>query len=71
MTKYQDLYRKFAEKGREWDFHWLVPFPPSFEPFRLVGTLEEKRGYYKSAVEKVYGEEWDKWSTWIDYQNYK
>ena len=42
-----------------------------FELNKTIGTREEQYATYLRIVEKVYGEDWDYWNTWIDYQNYK
>lgn len=69
--KFKKVRDKFIDKGMIQEFDWLVLPPPPFDNSRLIGTVEENiRTYYK-CIEKVYGEGWDYWNTWIDYQNYK
>lgn len=70
-NKYESLKNKFSDKGLLQDFYWLVLPPPLFDNSRLMGTVQQNIESYYECVEKVYGEEWDYWNTYIDYQNYK
>lgn len=69
--KYEKLRNKFIDKGMVQDFNWLISSPPPFDNSRLIGTVEENIKSYYNCIEQVYGEEWDYWNTYIDYQNYK
>ncbi len=68
---YQKLAEKFIDKGHEAELHWLVLSPPICIQGRTVGTEEEQKNFHKKAVDIVYGEEWEYWNTWIDYQKHK
>jgi hypothetical protein len=65
---YQRLREKFEDKGEEQAFYWFVLSPLPYDPSRLI---EPSRAVYDEIVEKVYGEQWDYWNTWIDYQKHK
>ena len=71
MTTYQKLAEKFIDKGYYWELHYMVLRPPLFEPNKLCGTLEQRKSSFNKIVEEVYGEDWDYWNTYIDYQNHK
>lgn len=72
--KYNELKQKFLDKGYRDEFYWLVspepPFNPSIFNLNLIG-LEKAHEIYSKNVQKVYGEEWGYWNTWIDYQKHK
>lgn len=65
---YQSLLEKFIDKGEEQAFYWFVLSPPPYDPSRLIESSKET---YNKIVEKVYGQEWDYWNIWIDYQKHK
>lgn len=71
MITYENLREKFIDKGYQLELQYLILSPPMFLLGRCTGTREEQYAYYKSAVEKTYGEEWEYWDQWIDHQNYK
>ena len=68
MEKYRKLSEKFIDKGYIHELHWLVLPPPIFELSRLIGNKKEQYQTFLCSVEKVYGEDWDYWSAWIDTQ---
>lgn len=72
MFLYYDVFEKFKEKGYSVEFHYFVLSPPLINGVRFYNiTREEAIEIHKETVEEVYGEEWDYWNTWIDYQQYK
>jgi len=71
MITYSKLADKFIDKGYLMELHYLVIPPPLFQSGKLLGTEEEQKRKFSIIVEEVYGEGWDDWNTWIDYQNYK
>lgn len=68
---YQKLAEKFTDKGYIQELHWFVLPPPIFLLNRIEGTREQQKKFFDEAVQKVYGEDWDYWNTWIDYQKHK
>lgn len=68
MTTYSKLLEKFIDKGMITEFHFFV-FPSTlFIPDRLISNSLDD---FNSRVQKMYGEQWDYWNTWIDYQKHK
>lgn len=71
MITYEKLRDKFIDKGYTANFYSMILKPLPFEHGKLIGSLEEQRKMHNKLIQEVYGEEWDYWNTWIDYQNYK
>lgn len=68
MITYSKLCEKFIDKGMIMELHWLVTPPPTFIPDRLINNSLDNSN---KIVQEVYGEQWDYWNTWIDYQKHK
>lgn len=72
MKKYQELRKKFLDKGYKEELYWFVPTPMLFNPsaleLQLYGSSEKAREMYDKRVEEVYGNDWDYWNAWIDTQ---
>ena len=74
MKKYQELRKKFLDKGYKEELYWFVPTPMLFNPSALELQLygrEKALEMYNKRAEQVYGDDWDYWNTWIDRQNYR
>lgn len=71
MITYKTLREKFSDKGYMLEFHLLLLPPHPFINGKLIGSLEDQRKMYNKIIQDVYGEDWDYYNTWIDYQNYK
>jgi len=71
MIAYPKLAEKFIDKGYLAELHYFISIPPRFILGKTEGTYEEQKMCYNRIVQKVYGEGWDYWNTWIDYQKHK
>ena len=66
MITYEELAKKFIDKGYLMELQYLILPPAPFENGRLLGTLEEQRKSYNECIQRVYGEDWEYWNAWID-----